>query len=114
MLLEIAKIGMVSHVPTWESWTEEDKIVKGAIAYIEKRGELASKHLVGVLEAVQPSTTKLRSLAAKGQVFEFKGYARLQKAVASLTAQFDRLESLAAVIGSPTRLCLKPRADRPS
>jgi hypothetical protein len=102
MLLEIAKIGMASHVPTWESWSEEEKAVNGAIAYIEKRGALASKHLLEVLEAVQPSTIKLRSLAAKGQVFEFKGYARLQKAVASLTGQFDKLESFAAVVGSPT------------
>ena len=38
-LLEMAKIGMTSHVREWESGDEGDKAVKGAIAYIEKHGE---------------------------------------------------------------------------
>jgi hypothetical protein len=55
-----------------------------------------------VLQAVQPPTIKLRSLAAKGQVFKFDGYARCQNAVAKLTWHFDRIEAFMAVIGSPT------------
>lgn len=102
-LLEMAKIGMASHAPTWESGEpEEDKAVKGAIAYIQKNGERDAKRLLEVLEAVQPSAIKLRSLATKGQVFKFDGYAKCQNAIAMLTWHFDRIEGFMTVIGSPT------------
>jgi hypothetical protein len=101
-LLEMAKIGMVSHAPTWESGDDADKAVKGAIAYIQKNGEHDTKRMLDVLEAVQPTTIKLCSLAAKGQVFKFDNYAKCQKAVAELTWHFDRIEAFTAVIGSPS------------
>jgi hypothetical protein len=101
-LLEIAKIGMESHAPTWENGDGADRAVKGAIAYIQKSGERDAKRLLDVLEAVQPSTIKLRSLVAKGQVFKFDGYAKCQNAVAMLTWHFDRMEVFTAVIGSST------------
>jgi len=101
-LLEMAKIGMASHAPTWESGESADKAVKGAIAYIQKNGERDAKRLLEVLEAVQPTAIKLRSLATKGQVFKFKSYAKCQNAVAILTWHFDRLEAFMTVIGSPT------------
>ncbi len=101
-LLEMAKIGMASHTPTGESGEQADIAVKGAIAYIQKNGERESKRLLELLEAAQPSTIKLRSLAAKGQVFKFDGYAKCQKGVAMLTWHFDRIEAFMAVIGSPT------------
>jgi hypothetical protein len=91
---------MASHVPSWESGDEGDKAVKGAIAYIEKCGKQDAKRLREGLQAVQPSTIKLRSLAAKGQVFNFKGYAKLQNAVASLTGQSDRIGAFGALTGS--------------
>lgn len=55
-----------------------------------------------VLDAVQPSVIKLRSLAAKGQVFKFDSYAKCWNAVAMLTWHFDRIEAFMAVIGSST------------
>jgi hypothetical protein len=99
-LLQMAKIGMESHTPPGEAG--EQAAVKGAIAYIQKNGEREGKLLLGVLENVQPSTIKLRSLVAKGQVFKFCDYAECQKAVAMLTGHFDRIEAFVAVIGSPT------------
>ncbi|WP_367394566.1 hypothetical protein [Cupriavidus sp. Agwp_2] len=101
-LLQMAKIGMDSHAPTWESGDDADKAVKGAIAYIEKKGEQDAKRMRGVLEAVQPSTIKLRSLATKGQVFKFDGYTNCQNAVTMLTWHFDRIEAFTEVIGSST------------
>ena len=101
-LLEMAKIGMDSHVSTWESGDDKDKAVKGAIAYIQKTGEADAKRLLDVLESIQPSTIRLRSLTAKGQVFGFHGYTKCQNAVAILTSHFDRIEAFATVIGSPT------------
>lgn len=52
------------------------------------------------LNAAQPSTIKLRSLAAKGQVFKFKDYANCRNDVAMLTWQFDRIEAFAVIVGS--------------
>lgn len=99
-ILEMAKIGMASHVQPWESGDDDDKAVKGAIAYIKKYGDQEAKRLLDALEAVRHAGTKLRSLAAKGQVFKFDAYAGCQKAVAVLTGQVDRLEVFAGVLGS--------------
>jgi hypothetical protein len=102
-ILEMAKIGMESHAPTWETGDEADIAVKGAIAYIQKYGEDAANRSREVLEAVRPSVIKLRSLAAKGQVFKFASYAKCRNAVGMLTWHFDRIEAFMAFIGSPTR-----------
>jgi hypothetical protein len=80
-ILEMAKIGMVSHAPTWENGEQADIEIKGAIAYIQKYGERDAKRLQEVLETVKPSIIKLRSLGAKGQVFKFDGYAKCWNAV---------------------------------
>lgn len=101
-LLEMAKIGMQAHAPTWDSLEQEDVALKGAIDYIQKSGERDGKRLLEELETVQPSVIKLRSLAAKGQVFKLDGYAKCQNAVAMLTWHFDRIEAFMAVIGSPS------------
>ncbi len=101
-LLEMAKIGMQSHAPTWENGGQADIAIKGAIAYIQKNGEHDGKHLLEVLETALPSVVKLRSLAAKGQVFKFNSYAECQKSVAVLTWHFDRMEAFMAAIRSPT------------
>lgn len=101
-LLEMVKIGMQCHAPTWENGEPEDIAVKGAIAYIQKNGEHDGKRLLEVLKTVQPSVVKLRSLAAKGQVFKFDDYAKCQNAVEVLTRHFDRIVALMDVIGSPT------------
>lgn len=101
-LLEMAKIGMACHAPTWENGEQADIAIKGAIAYIRKNGEHDGKCLLEALGDVQPSVIKLRSLAAKGQVFKFEGYTKCHNAVAVLTSHFDRMEAFLAVIRSPT------------
>ncbi|MEM5341478.1 hypothetical protein [Paraburkholderia azotifigens] len=101
-LLQIAKIGMASHVPTWDSDDDADRDVKGTIAYIEKNGERDAKRLLELLEAVEPSAIKLRALAAKGQVFSFDGYAKCQNAVTSLTWHLERIQAFAVTIASTT------------
>ncbi len=100
--LEFAKIGMVSHAPTWESGNRADIAAKGAIAYIQKNGEREAKRSLEALEAVQPSVVKLRSLAAKGQIFNFQGYSKCRDAIAMLIWHFDRIEAFMAFIASPT------------
>lgn len=98
-LVRFVSTGMESHAPLLEGG---DQSVKGAIAYIAKRGVEDSKHLLAALEVVQSATIRLRSLVAKGQVFKFDGFAKCQNAVAKLTWQCDRLEALTAFIASPS------------
>jgi len=100
-ILEMAKIGMESHAPTWEIGEQADIAVKGAIAYIQKNGERDARRLWEALETVQPSVIKLRSLAAKGQIFNFDGYAKCWNAVVMLTSQFGRIEAFTGFVGSP-------------
>ncbi len=96
-VLESVLIGIESYAPIEEC---EDRSVKGAIAYIQKRGDAEAKRLFNSLAAAEPATVRMRSLAAKGQVFRFEGYAKCLNAIARLTWHFDRLEALAAIIGS--------------
>lgn len=98
-LFEMEKIGIESHKPAGEN---AGNTVKGAIIYIHKYGKEGSKRLADALQAVQPSLVQLRSLAAKGQIFEFNDYARCQNAVAMLTYQFDRIEACVPVLGNPS------------
>lgn len=100
-LLQSAKIGMMSQIRDWDDSKEEDK-VRGAIAYIGKRGAEDGKRLIAALAALEPAVIKLRSLAAKGQVFKFRNYVKCQNSVAHLTWHFDRLFSFTSVIESPT------------
>jgi hypothetical protein len=89
------KIGMDSHAPEGEL---EGREVIGAIAYIRKRGAEDSKRLLSALEAIQPTTIRIQSLIAKGQVFKFDGYSKCYDAVRILAWHFGRLEALAALI----------------
>ncbi|WP_139111065.1 hypothetical protein [Stappia indica] len=102
VLLQIAKIGMDSHTRSWEEGDEDEKAIAGAIAYIEKNGELDGKRLLDCLEEVRPSVIKLRSLVAKGQVFCFENYTSCQDSVAFLTWNFDRIEAFTGFIRSPS------------
>ncbi|NOT89697.1 MAG: hypothetical protein HOP03_16180 [Lysobacter sp.] len=101
-LFEMTKIGMESYAPLNESGEDADTAIKGAIAYIQKNGEREAKRLLEMLQAAQPSMIKLRSLAAKGQVFKFKDYAKCQNAIAMLTWNYEKIEAFAAVVGSST------------
>jgi hypothetical protein len=98
-LADMIRIGMECHEPSTE---EEDRSVQGAITYIEKNGVEESKRLLAALEGAQPATIRLRSLAAKGQVFTFPGFEKCYDAITRLTAQHDRLAALASIVGSPT------------
>lgn len=95
-LLEIAEIGMKSHA---QNRGEEDQAVNGAITYIHANGDVEAKRLRDALDSVRPSVVRLRSLAAKGQIFKLANYAKCHNAVAELTWQFDRVEAFTAVVG---------------
>lgn len=97
-----AKIGMASHVNSWEEGTDEEKSVRGAIAYIQANGEKDGNRISAALKELEPAVVKLRSLASKGQVFKFHDYAKCQKAVEQLTWQAGRMQAFVAIAGWPT------------
>jgi len=74
----------------------------GAVAYIQKRGEEDSKKLLEYLNLCGPSLTKISSLSAKGQVLGFKNYSVCQNACIMMTRQYERIQSLCYLVGSPS------------
>jgi hypothetical protein len=98
-LVQMAKIGMESHIATWK---EGDQTIQGAIAYIEKHGKDDSRRLYDSLERVRPLASHLIALCKKGDVFNFRDYEKCRKAVLMLTWQKDRIEAFAVIIGSTT------------
>lgn len=101
-LLQMAKIGMTSHAPTWEMGEPTNTAMKGTIAYIQSSGEHDGRQLRAALKDTKPSVIKLRSLVVKGQVFAFDDYQKCSKSVAMLTWHFDRIEAFTAIIGWST------------
>jgi hypothetical protein len=98
-LLKFSKIGIQSHEPTHLGG---DQRIKGAIAYIETRGAEDAKRVFEALDACRPSLTRIRSLVAKGQVFQYKDYHLCQNSAKMLTWQFDRIGAFAALIAMPS------------
>lgn len=100
-LLLIGQIGLKSRIAILDP-RDDDPEIASAIKYIHEQGEQHSKQLLAALSTMQPSVIKLRSLAAKGQVFNFGNYPKCQNAVAQMTRHFDRMEAFTAIISSPT------------
>lgn len=101
-MLRMAKIGMAAHVESWGPGTDEDRVVAGAIAYIQKRGEDHGKRLGALVREAEPSIIRLQTLAAKGQVFGFANYGKCQSSVAKLTWQQKRIVAFWSIIQSST------------
>lgn len=101
-LTRLIKIGMESHVQSWAEGEESEKALQGAITYIQKNGERDGKRLNETLAAVEPSVVRLRSLFAKGQIFQFPEYHEAQAAILELTGQHNRLRALSSLVESPT------------
>lgn len=101
-LVETVRIGMKSQTSSWDDDDEAGAVAKGAVPYIKKDGERASKRLIEALNEARPASIRLRSLGTKGQVFGFDGYSKCHKAIEILVRQFGRIEALATIIGSPT------------
>lgn len=99
-LLQFAKIGMASHMQDWGNGDAQEKSIRGAINYVKEWGKDQSERLTAALAEVDPSVIRLRSLVAKGQVFNFRDYKKCQEAVPLLTWQFERITAFNTVIGA--------------
>ena len=94
------RIGMICHGPS--PFDSEKLTVEGAVQYIQKAAEGTSRRLDEALARVQPLVAGLRSLASKGQIFEFEDYQKCYQAIQMLTWQFDRVCALASIIDTPS------------
>jgi hypothetical protein len=105
--VRFVEIGMASHVAAWD---EGDQTVNGAIKFIKSEsGKSMSGSLREALHSAQPSMVRLRTLAIKGQIYQFKDYDRCDRAVNALTWQYDRISAISSVIGSPSSNFENPR-----
>ena len=70
----------------------------GIIEFIDKQGENQSNTLLKELKPCIQPVTKIRSLAAKGQIFGFENYEDCQAACKILGWQYDQINTLGYII----------------
>lgn len=96
--LEFVKIGVVAYTET-ELLKGNDKKNAGVIQYIEKNGKAESARLSESLGKVQPITSRMISLATKGQVLDFNNYKQCYDACTMLAWSHRQIEAFASLIG---------------
>lgn len=97
-ILKKVQIGLKSYIPLPQDEYKNNSYAK-IISYIEKAGVSDSVLLFKALERCCPSVNKIQSLLAKGQIYNFEHYNNCQNSCSMLVWQFQRLQSVAAVIG---------------
>lgn len=97
-LIEAARIGFASRTQTNEVGTDCDPA--GAAQYIREHGEEDSQRMMIALAEGADHVAQLRSLAVKGQVFDFHGYDSCLKACTLIAWQSDRAGAFALMLGS--------------
>jgi hypothetical protein len=98
-VLKIIRIGLECYTPL-PSDEYRNNVHANSIAYIEKRGKSDSARLLESLIKCSESISKIQSLIAKGQIYNFEKYSECQNACNMLLWQFQRLQVVASVIGS--------------
>lgn len=97
--LEFVKIGIEAYTET-ESLKGNDKKNAGAIQYIEENGKAEKARLLEYLDKVRPITSRMISLATKGQVLGFNNYNQCYDACTMLVWSHKQIEVFASLIGS--------------
>jgi len=98
--LKFAKIAIDSYSTTYKD-TEELKNI-GAIEFIKNEGKITREDIQKQLGALRPILSKMKSLAAKGQVFGITDYFKCQKACEMLEWSYNQIEAFSAIIGETT------------
>ena len=85
----------------YSSSPKTDKSLKqpGVVSYIEKNGAEDSKRFLKSLKLCEPSLVKIRSLVVKGKVLSLSNHQDCVVACKMITWQYDRIMSLATMIG---------------
>ena len=93
-VVRVIKIGIESH--SEPSHTTE---IESAIKYIKASGKRDAKQLLEHLQSCRQTLFKVRSLAAKGQVYGLTNYEECRQACNMISWQHDRMQSLYTMIG---------------
>lgn len=83
-----------------------------AVRFIEKDGRKFSSELISDLDQCRGAVHKIRSFLVKGHVFEIEDFSKCQSACDLLLWQFDRLQAVYAMIGSPYRNWENPEVEK--
>lgn len=95
-MFKFIQIGIASHKGDYSKYGKN----ADAIAYIERRGKEDSAHLWERLNKANAVISRINSLVARGQVYDFRDYDSATASIRMLLWQSERLQSVAALIGS--------------
>lgn len=112
ILWRLTKTAMISFAPAGAAGDETSRATQGAPNYVQRHGAVEGRRLFEALEAIQPSLSKLKSLQAKGQVFQFEGYAKAYNALELLAWHYSRFEALAFLISSQSLNFAHPEVNK--
>lgn len=96
--LELARIGIEAH----GKYHNQPEHIKnpGAVAYIKKYGDSTGEDIRKSLDEIKPILSKIKSLAAKGQIFRIKNYSDCQNACNMLEWSFSQIMAFNSIIQS--------------
>ncbi len=98
-VLKYIEIAIEAHSDV-ASLKHEDAKNAGVISYIVKDGKADQTQLNEYLDKVRPITSRMESLAVKGQVMGFKNYRQCYNACKMLTWSHGQIEAVAMIIGN--------------
>ena len=100
--VRIAQIGMKAYRVEDPNRTPEEIEIAGAAAWIEQNGRDWAKKGAEELDLLQTHLAKLRTLATKGQVFQFPNFKKCVAAVDDIAKALGQLLAFSAVLHSST------------
>ena len=93
-----------SRIKNYEGYIELDQSLENseAITYIQSHGQEDAKQLYEYLKPCTHILSKIDYLVVKGDVLGFKNYNECQNACSIITFQYNRIQYLRYIIGTPT------------
>jgi hypothetical protein len=98
-ILEFVKIGIQAYSET-PSFGENKSKHSGIINYIVKNGKEDQERLIKHIDKVRPISSRMISLATKGQVFGFHNYTQCYNACKMLAWSHGQIEAFTSIIGN--------------
>ena len=95
--IKFTKIGFESYQNTNCKYKKCNN--NGAISYIEANGKQDSLEMVKQIDVLRGIMSKIRSLSAKGQVYDISNYKKAQTAISIIEHVYGQLEAFAYFIG---------------
>ena len=96
-VLKFVRIGIESHLGDTSKYGSN----ASAIQYIERRGKEDSAELWRKLNEATASIARVKSLMARGQVYDLQEFSNGADSIRMLLWQHDRIQVVAAMIGNP-------------